>query len=302
MNLDGYKQVLYNEAKSQERFGKYTLYLSITFLLISFYLQGFYIYYPSVFALMLQVCAWYFSWKSKELRRLAHEIQIALMLQKVYGEIVDKFSLSSLIVSFPSEMHRKVEKIGDLSSNNVSIIWLLIKKMEIYCFAGILFLYKSLESIDSYNTGNTDEPTAKLLKMVQGNTFWNHHLYKEEFRHRFKILFTIILIFISGILLSLPLIKLDENYTIVRLFITIASLPIFYELIESIIILRRSSLSMRDIDNDISRITDLNQHQLINVFSKYSNIILETPDISDRVFKKNKQQLKKSWNYRIQRE
>jgi hypothetical protein len=99
-------------------------------------------------------------------------------------------------------------------------------------------------------------------------------------------------------MVAIPMLSIDSDYTLIRIFIFIASLSVLYEVIDSVLTLKSSSSRMKDIDSEILRNEVLEQSQLLSIFSNYNNIISETPDISDSVYKNHEEKLGEMWKYR----
>lgn len=269
MNLEHYLTELYNESKKHNKYTMLFLYLSLALLVISFYQKGVYVYFPAVFALFVQIISWYFTWKSKAYRNIANDIQVTYLLQKAYGEIQGKFNISELMARIPNNIHKKVTK-------------------------------KEKKNVDAdYETGKTESCDYTLLKMIQENSFWNKHLYQASYERRIKIFYMLMFLFVFSVLLSIPFIKLDYNFTLIRIFLGIMSLSIIYEVIENTLVFKRSAQQMAHVDSEISRINDLSKQQLMEIFSKYININFITPDIPNGIYLDNKDRLNKSWHQRV---
>ena len=269
MNLELYLTELYNESKKFSRYTMIFLYLSLIFLVVSFYQKGVHVYIPAVFALFMQFISWYFSWKSKVYKNIANDIQVTYLLQKAYGNALGKFNISELVARIPNNIHIKVSK----------------KEME--------------NTDDNYESGETKDSDYALLKMIQENSFWNKHLYQASYDQRMNIFYIFMFLFSFAVIFSIPFIELDYDFVLVRIFLGIMSLSIIYEVMENTLVFKRSAQLMAHVDGEISRINDLSKQQLMEIFSKYVNINFTTPDIPDGIYVKNKDRLNKSWRQRV---
>ena len=140
-----------------------------------------------------------------------------------------------------------------------------------------------------------------LLSMNHENSYWNHHLYKAVF-----------IIFAGGLsvtvaglvvtsLFTLPLIKIDPEYTVPRLAFTFLSFSLIYEVLEKAIKSYSSSKIMLEIDNELTRsMQDISEEHLLKVFNQYCVIKEASPNIPYYLYKSNRDKLNSGWSSRVQ--
>jgi len=268
MELVAYYDSLYKRAKGFDQVRLILLYISLLALILSLRGHGLFVYLSSVFVLLCQSLAWYYQWRAKRYRELAHDFHVVAMLHDAYGKIDSQFNVANLIAKLPRRVFIEAHKR---------------KKTE------------------AYNTGRTANADKKLLRMIQENSYWNNHLYRVAYLFRLRLIIGAIIVFVIAVFVSSSIINFARNLILLQAFLLILSFSVFYELFESTLIYNKSSEEMAIIDNEISRLYESTSQHSVKLFSKYSEILLTTPDISDRYYDKNKDRLNEGWLQRLKR-
>lgn len=266
MQLVAYYDTLYKRAKLFDRVRIFLLYISLLLLVLSLRGHGLYVYLSSIFVLLCQSLAWYYQWRAKRYRNLAHDFHVVSMLHDAYGRIDSQFNVADLIARLPRKAYDEANKS---------------KKTE------------------AYNTGITANADKKLLRMIQENSYWNNYLYKHAYLLRLQFIIGAIIAFVIAVFISIPVVNFARNLILLQFFLLILSFSVFYEIFESTLIYSKSSEEMAILDNEISRIFESTNQHSVKIFSKYSEILLTTPDISKSYYNKNKDRLNESWAERL---
>jgi len=268
--LSHYYTKLFKLAKRYDKNRKRLLYLTLFLLSISIYLSGYILYAFSCIALICQIVSWLYKTKIEDINSLAHDLHNIHIIAKAYGNVPSKFELSHLLSKVSLWIDPKDDEITD--NENVD---------------GAIF------SSDDDEFGN-----KKLIKLVHENCYWNHYMYKYTYKRNVTIL-SISLFFISmAFLLFFPFVKISPNYDFIRLIFTFLSFAIMYEFLESTLLLKKASDSMLEMDNDLSRNNVLNEHILLNTFSRYVHLKRIVPSPPDNLHVKYQDILNKGWSER----
>lgn len=270
--LDYYFSALFEQCNRIEYVRYLLLAVTISCLSYSLYAHGYHLYAAAVAAVLFQIASWYLKTKVENVRYLANEFQKISMLYRAYGRVPSEFQLSHLkaLVSekISSDVERKKEN-DDVGAE--------------------------------YNLKSNDNPRETLMSMIHENSYWNHHLYKSIFIILIGGISTIAIGIIVASLFTLPLIKIDPEYTVPRLAFTFLSFSLVYEVLEKAIRSFSSSKIMLEIDNELTRSRQyITEEHLLKVFNQYCDIKEAAPDVPNFVYKSNRGRLNSGWSSRIQ--
>lgn len=269
--LEYYYSALFEQAEKHEKWRRVILIIVLALLSASLYASGKLLYTLAACAVIIQLVSLFFDLESKKYRNLANDFQKYSMLLGVFGEDVDTHELSSLKIKAGNSVDKLVRAKMDTNTE---------------------------ESSASYTTIETD-PQKRLVAMIQENSYWNNNLYNFSYKsYRSKIIFVTGLVVIAALTL-IPNLKLDQDFTVLRLLFTVMSFSIIYEFIEAMLKYKNSSDEMAVIDQKISRLDSIESQELLNIFSKYHLIKANTPSISKAVYEKNMEMLNQSWRTRV---
>lgn len=179
---------------------------------------------------------------------------------------------------------------------NTGVIWLwLQKKLE--------DRKKKLNEGANYNFPKDVKGAKKLCYMMQENAYWNHHLYENCSQHGFRKFFGILGIIIFLLLLIIPILSADINYSIPRIGLIVLSFVMVYENLDRALIWRSSSKMMLAIDNHLqhvnSKTEDIVEDFVMLMYSNYNITKLITPTIPNSLYKAHKEKLNIGWAERI---
>ncbi len=269
--LDYYFSALFGQSNRIEYIRYALLTATITCLSYSIYAQGYQLYAAAIAALTLQMTSWVLKARVKNIRYLANEFQKISMLYRAYGRITSEFQLSHLKALVSEKILSEVEK----------------KKEDD-------------EDTSEYNLQDVESAREILLSMIHENSYWNHHLYKS--------IFIILVCGLSAIatglvvisLFSLPLIKIDPDYTVPRLAFTFLSFSLIYEVLENATKSYSSSKIMLEIDNELTRSREeVSEAYLLKLFNQYCHVKESTPNVPKFLYKKKRDRLNSGWNSRL---
>lgn len=265
--LEYYYSALFKKAESYEKWRRIFLCIVLVFLSASLYASGKLLYSMAACAVVIQTFSLFLDLESKKNRSLANDFQKYSMLLGVFGEDADEHEISNLKIRAGNSIDELIRKKLDENADEQSA---------------------------TYTTAETD-PKKRLIAMIQENSFWNHNLYRFSYKsYMTKIFFAIGLVVIA-VLALIPSLKLDQDFTVLRLLFTVMSFSIIYEFIESTHKYKTASNDMADIDHKISRLDSIESQELLNIFSKYQLVKANTPPISGSVYDKNEKMLNQSW-------
>lgn len=251
---------------------KWVMFIVLVCLSGSLYTSKEDLYWLSAVALFFHILSLYIDLSIKRTRALGSEFKKISMLSQTFDqEQIDSQEVSRLKVEAGIKINADVRKKID---NN------------------------EVDASSSYSNEET-EPSQQLLKMIQENAYWNAHLY--NFAHKktkTKVIVSSVIISLLAIVL-IPSIKLDQDYTVIRLVFTVMSFGIVYEVIETMFKFKKSSKQMNELDHKISRLNNLDKHELLNIFSSYHFVISTTDPIPNSIYTSNKDMLNSTWQERI---
>ena len=274
ISLNAYYRALHDEARSYANIKNCFSILVVLSLTLAIYAKGYYLYAASLSALMLQLVAWFYNYKSVISSSLAQDFQKTSMLYEAYGIVPSEFDLSHSQSRVSLFVSKRVLKIKE--EQNIELI------------------------SSAYNIKNTSSPEHILLSMIQENAFWNHHLFRYSFILLSLNLFVATLFIGSLSLFLIPIIVTDPDYSLPRLGFTVLSFTIIYEIIELALNYRKASVEMLELDNEISRHSqDIGMHEVLRIFSKYNSIQNMNLHILKNIYLKNKDRLNNAWAERV---
>ncbi|HBV21531.1 MAG TPA: hypothetical protein DEF07_07415 [Nitrosomonas sp.] len=270
--LEYYFEALFQESNLYIKIRYILLVLTITFLSVSIFVDGYILYISTFFALIFQSFSWCLKYKIGNIRDIANEFHKISMLTSAYGYIPCEFQLSHLKTSV---------------SNNV--------------FCEVKEKTKNDAKGTEYYLNNLNNPREKLLSMIHENCYWNFHLFRTVFRHLiFGISLTIIVLITLVVILAIPLTKSDPEYTILRLAFIFLSFSLFYEVIERAVYSHRSSRIMLEIDNELTRSKEkITELQLLKIFNQYCDAKESAPNVPFFIYSSNKHRLNSGWENRV---
>lgn len=268
--LDRYYIKLFQKSQRYEKIKNRIMISVLVLLSISLYASGVSLYTLTVVAIVFQSVALYLNFKSKKLRALGGQFQKLSMLSTVFNNEPDKGELSELKIKAGLDTYNKI--FDDLINT------------------------KESESL-SY-TSKSKKPESKLLEMIQENCHWNNNLYRFSYKDHLKKVAATLTVLVIGVLISIPQIKLDDDFTLIRLLLTVISFSIVYDFFESMLKYRESSQEMKELDCKIERSSDINLPEILNIFSQYILIKETTPSIPKRIYENNKNLINATWNIR----
>lgn len=159
---------------------------------------------------------------------------------------------------------------------------------------------KKQNKIDSVVYANISAASEiEILKnKIHVNSYFNHHLYKHTYDRNIKIAALFIVITLIPILFFIPYIKIDPELSFPRLIFTLLSFSLIYEFLEATLKYKETSRVMKSIDSSLSSEKKQSTYFITDLFSRYNEAKLITPNIPDSVYKKYKSRLNEGWNGR----
>lgn len=270
--LDYFCATLFSKAENMDKSRKKVMLIVLACLSASLFASKEALYWLSAIALIFHIVSLYIDFSIKRTRALGSEFKKISMLSQTFDQKqIDSQEVSRLKIEAGTKVNADVRQKFD---NNVA------------------------DASSSYRNEET-EPSQKLLKMIQENAYWNAHLY--NFAHKkakTKVIVSSVIISLLAIVL-IPNIKLDQDYTVIRLIFTVMSFGIVYEVIETMFKFKNSSKQMNELDHKISRLNNLDEHELLNIFSSYHFVISTTDPIPKSIYTSHKDMLNSTWQERI---
>lgn len=272
IELDYFCSILHTKAESIDYYRKRVMLIVLACLSTSLYFSKEILYWLSAIALLFHIGSLFMDWTIKKTRALASEIQKISMLSKTFGQDnIDFHEVTRLKVEAGTGVNAKVQTRIDNNEPDESTTY----------------------------TNDETEHNQKLLRMIQENAFWNGHLYYFAYKDaKRKIIFMVAVISILALVL-IPNVKLDQDYTLIRLVFTVLSFGVVYEFVETMFKFQTSSKQMTELDHKISRLNTIEEQELLNIFSSYHNVISTTSPIPSNVYASNKNMLNATWRERI---
>jgi len=268
--LEYYYSELFKKAEQFEKWRKNFLIVVLCLLSGSLYASGLLLYIFATSAMIIQTFSLFLGIESNKFKGIANDFQKYSMLIGVFEHDVDVQEIASLKVKAGNTINKIVR-----NKKNTDLV----------------------DRSTSYTTEES-EPINKLLEMIQENSYWNNNLYEFSYKaHRTKIFYIVGMVLIS-VLVLLPSLKLDSDFTILRLLFTVISFGIVYEFIEAMMKYKMSSREMEEIDQKISRLDSIQLQELLNIFSKYHLIKVNTPPIPKKIYNENSEMLNQAWAIR----
>jgi len=265
--LEYYYSELFKKAEQFEKWRKNLLIIVLFLLSGSLYASGLFLYMLATSAMIIQTFSLFLGMESNKLKGIANDFQKYSMLIRVFEHDVDVQEIASLKIKAGNAINKIVR-----NKKNTNLV----------------------DRSSSYTTEES-EPINKLLEMIQENSYWNNNLYAFSYKaHRTKIFYIVGMVLVS-VLVLIPSLKLDSDFTVLRLLFTVISFGIVYEFIETMVKYKTSSREMEEIDQKISRLDSIKLQELLNIFSKYHLVKVNTPSIPKKIYDKNSEMLNQAW-------
>ncbi len=271
--LDYYFSAIFKQCNRME-YTRYTLLVfTISCLSFSIYAHGYHLYTAAIVALLFQIASWYLKTKIENVRYIANEFQKISMLCRAYGNVPSEFQLSHLKALVNKQVSSYVEQKKENDAEGAE-----------------------------YNLKSNDNPRKILMSMIQENSYFNHHLYKNIFVILTGWISVIAIGLIVVSLFAFPVINIDPEYSVPRLAFTFLSFSLVYEVLEKTIKSYNSSKIMLEIDNELTRTwQDISEEHLMKIFTQYFETKEAAPDVPFFVYNSNRGRLTKGWSSRIQK-
>ncbi|PSU24681.1 hypothetical protein CTM97_19315 [Photobacterium phosphoreum] len=280
-----YYNTLLTDAASLANQRKLLLYCVLVCLIASLYLTKVSLYGTSAIALILQIITMFMDQKIKAKRSLAVEIQKHSMLMDFFG---------AKAANQP-EIERLKIKAGLSIYNQAKVKRELFEKEKNEKPIKEEGKSSNLKENQKYD----DKPNKKLLSKIHENSYWNNNLYNFSYQASINLVAIVIFLIFIVLVTVIPNIKLDTDYTIIRLIFTVMSFGIIYEFIEATLKYQNSSKVMKDLDQKISSVSEINEQEILSIFSTYLLIISTTPHIPKAIYIKYQDLLNAGWASRL---
>jgi len=270
LNLFNYWNKLYKEAQSKAEARPWLLAIELFLLVFLLYSEANSIltYLMFLGVVLIHVYTEYLKHQINRLNMLGFKLQKVDMLQQAYKEIPSKYEISDLIAEASFLLNENIE-------------------------------LKSIKFNNEYNIRDKSSPEKILLSQIQENSFWNYHLYK--FMYLKKIKFFLISLSFIFICLFIAYLIIPITIDSFKILFVILSFGIIYEIFDDIKLFARASLEMNELDNEISRIYNLdnNHKNLISLIVKYHYVKAMCTHIDKVIYDKYKDGLNQAWDIRI---
>ncbi|MDD5359697.1 MAG: hypothetical protein PHI02_05470 [Sulfurovaceae bacterium] len=268
-SLEHYYTSIYDEADIYSAWRIFILSLLFISLGCSVYTQGIWLYVSAFSVILFQIIVWVLKIKINNLNTLAHNFQKYALLTKVFSNAFDANEISDLKRQVSLYVSKKAKEKEDEGISSVE--------------------YTKFQNISNIK---------KLQMMIHENSYFNHYLYEKTYKRNFYISLILILISIIPLVYLAPLIKLDSDLSIPRLVFSLLSFTLIYEFIENTYNYKKTSQAMKNIDSYLYQNSSLNDNVITEIFSRYNEAKLITPNIPNSIYKKYETRINESWNER----
>lgn len=273
-NLEHYYTSVYDEADRFTTIRKVVFSCIFMISMLAVVIKVDYLLYFSAASLVaLQILASFFKAKIDGLYMLGHNLQKHSMLVTTLPQTLDHREITRL----KGEVSLSVEmKVQEKITNNVDSV--------VY------------DNEDSYSG------IEKLMKMIHENSFLNSQFYKYKYEYSKKILI------VSGfscfilLIVFLPFLKNDDLLILMPKFgFAILSLGVIYEIFEETVKTKKTADLMASVDSYLCSILDSDHKDeiIIDVFSRYNEAKLITPNIPSSIYIKHSERVKNLWKSRF---
>ncbi len=279
--LKNISSAYFKEAKGVEFNKTIVSYVLLVTILSSCFLQGNILYVSIMFAFMLQVWLLYLK---KRVNNTILKANIAKRQEYIYFLYENNSVNIELSNLYASLAHKTVEWLKGENQRQVEA------------------------QNTSHNSPSNLNKVKKLLWMIQENCFWNHKLYEKQFKLNVISLTFVIVISLLIFLLS-PLYDVQfsndqyewlsiNKFTLPQMMLLLLSSFYIIEKIETCIDFYNGSNIMDNLDNKILRMKGNKIDEFLDVLLVYYSTIISTPNISEAIYYKYKQQLNDAWAMR----
>lgn len=268
-NLEHYYTSIYDEADIYSLWRISILLLLFISLAYSIYTKGIWLYISTFSVILFQTIVWILKIKINNLNILAHSFQKYALLTKVFPDTFDANEISDLKRKVSLYVSKKVKEKKDKGISSVE--------------------YRKLQNLSNIK---------KLQMTIHENSYFNHYLYDKTYKRNFIISFILILISIIPIVYLAPLIKFDSDFSLPRLVFTLLTFTLIYEFIENTYNYKQTSKVMKNIDSYLFQTKSINDNSITEIFSRYNEAKLITPNIPSSIYKKYANRINESWNER----
>lgn len=247
-------------------------------------------YYLALTTLIFQFISWLFLVKVNKIDYQTHELHKISLLKKSYNNY------------FPSPLD-----LSHLMANSTVLKTDPILKFYLNCEERIiticqkiktkLFSADDVKNKEGFLLKDTSTPEKKLLSMIQQNSYWNHHLYRSAFVIYSIPLLTALAIAIFSLLYLIP--SGGINLSILLIVFVFLSFSIIYEMLDKLVTYYESSKVMLEVDNEIERIFEKDEINVLDTFHKYLTVKERTSSIPYPIYMLSRNKLNKAWEARV---
>lgn len=268
-DLEHYYTSIYDEADDYVLLRKALLVFFFLVLATSIYVDGEKLYIATLAIVLLQILVWVLKIKIDNLYHLAHNFQKYELLRNIFNEEIDVDEISDLKQKVSIKVSKEVKR----------------KKQN------------NIDSVVYANISTSSEIDA-LKDKIHENSYFNHHLYGHTYDRNMKIVAVFFIITVIPILFFIPYIKIDPELSFPRLIFTLLSFSLIYEFFESTLKYKETLRVMKSIDSFLSSENKQNTCSITDLFSRYNEAKLITPNIPNSIYKKYQSRLNEGWHGR----
>ncbi|HRJ53331.1 MAG TPA: hypothetical protein PLE99_11225 [Candidatus Thiothrix moscowensis] len=269
-DLEHYYTSVYDEAARYSSFRKWLFKIMLLFLVVSVFVNGYLLYIIMTALFFCQISISYLKSQVDRLYMLGHNLQKHSMLGNTMPDSID------------------VEDVANLKSQvSLGVVDAVKKKIE-----------QQQDSV-TYFKEDSYSGLEKLRWMIHENSFKNSHFYNYSYAENMRMFVVAIVILIFSLLILMPYIKDDPSLTIPKLAFTILSIGLIYEFFEETMKTKKTVDLMKGVDEFLSKNTSADSQIIIDVFSRYNEAKLITPNIPFSIYNKHGDRIASLWKQKM---